>query len=127
LIHYGTWCSLALNPNASNTCGGTFTPAPGDTVVTLTGGQTPGGTIATPGFCIVTVNVTIDGRGTFLNALGAGVLVTDQGNNPAGPGVVLNGRSAAIPTLNEWGVIVFMMLAGLGSIFYLRKQKEFSS
>ncbi|TFH42084.1 MAG: IPTL-CTERM sorting domain-containing protein [ANME-2 cluster archaeon] len=35
--------------------------------------------------------------------------------------------SAAIPTLNEWGLIIFMALAGLGSIFYLRKQKEISS
>ncbi|MBC2717149.1 MAG: IPTL-CTERM sorting domain-containing protein [Desulfobacteraceae bacterium] len=27
----------------------------------------------------------------------------------------------SIPTLNEWGMIVFMLLTGIGAIFYLRK------
>ncbi len=30
----------------------------------------------------------------------------------------------SVPTLNEWGVIIFMMLAGLGSVYYLRKYRR---
>jgi len=29
-----------------------------------------------------------------------------------------------IPTLSEWGMIIFTILAGLGAIFYLRRQKR---
>jgi hypothetical protein len=31
--------------------------------------------------------------------------------------------AVAIPTLNEWGMIIFMVLVGLMSIYYLRRQK----
>ena len=31
--------------------------------------------------------------------------------------------ATAVPSLNEWGMIIFMALAGLGSLYYLRKQK----
>jgi carbohydrate-binding DOMON domain-containing protein len=30
----------------------------------------------------------------------------------------------SVPTLNEWGAILFMVLAGLGSIYYLRKYRK---
>jgi hypothetical protein len=45
-------------------------------------------------------------------------------------GVALNGSctitntviaATSIPTLNEWGMIIFMGLAGLGSVYYLRR------
>lgn len=29
---------------------------------------------------------------------------------------------ANVPTMNEWGMIIFMALAGLGSVYYLRKR-----
>jgi hypothetical protein len=32
--------------------------------------------------------------------------------------------AVAIPTLNEWGMIVFTLLIGLSSIYYLRRQKK---
>lgn len=32
--------------------------------------------------------------------------------------------ATAIPTMNEWGMIIFMVLAGLGSIYYLRRQRR---
>jgi hypothetical protein len=35
--------------------------------------------------------------------------------------------SAPIPTLNEWGMIIFMALAGLGAAYYLRRQKTAKS
>ncbi len=38
-------------------------------------------------------------------------------NNDVAPAV-------SVPTLNEWGIILFMMLAGLGSVYYLRKYRR---
>jgi hypothetical protein len=32
--------------------------------------------------------------------------------------------STSIPTMNEWGMIIFMVLAGLGAAYYLRRQKR---
>ena len=29
----------------------------------------------------------------------------------------------SVPAMNEWGIIIFMLLAGLGSVFYMRKRK----
>jgi hypothetical protein len=34
-----------------------------------------------------------------------------------------NGLTSPIPTMNEWGMIIFMALAVLGSIYYLRRKK----
>lgn len=33
------------------------------------------------------------------------------------------GSATAIPTMNEWGIMVFMVLAGLGGVYYLRRQR----
>jgi hypothetical protein len=30
---------------------------------------------------------------------------------------------ASIPTMTQWGMIIFMALAGLGSVYYLRRQR----
>jgi len=43
-------------------------------------------------------------------------IIIDQG----GPGQ--QQQELAVPTMTEWGILVFMVLAGLGSIFYLRKK-----
>ena len=34
---------------------------------------------------------------------------------------------SSIPTMNEWGMIIFMVLAGIGSFYYLRRQKTVKS
>jgi hypothetical protein len=31
---------------------------------------------------------------------------------------------SAIPTVTEWGMIVFMALAGLGAVYYLRRHRK---
>ena len=31
---------------------------------------------------------------------------------------------AAVPTINEWGMILFMLMAGIGSVYFIRKQKR---
>jgi hypothetical protein len=33
-------------------------------------------------------------------------------------------RTQAVPTMNEWGMIIFMALAGLGAAYYLRRQTK---
>lgn len=33
-------------------------------------------------------------------------------------------RTTAVPTLTEWGMIIFMLLAGLGSVYYLKRQRR---
>jgi hypothetical protein len=33
-------------------------------------------------------------------------------------------RAVAIPTMTEWGMIIFIVLAGIGSIYYLRRMKR---
>jgi hypothetical protein len=38
-----------------------------------------------------------------------------------------SGGQCAIPTLNEWGMIIFVVLAGLGAVYYLRRQKTAKS
>jgi hypothetical protein len=35
--------------------------------------------------------------------------------------------NVSVPTMTEWGMIVFMLLAGLGSVYYLRRQKRANS
>lgn len=32
-------------------------------------------------------------------------------------------EDAIIPTMNEWGMIIFMLLAGAGAIYYLRRKR----
>ncbi|MHC4182842.1 MAG: IPTL-CTERM sorting domain-containing protein [Planctomycetota bacterium] len=48
--------------------------------------------------------------------------VTDSGNttgNPAGTWEM----GASLPTLSQWGMIIFMVLAGIGSLYYLRRRR----
>lgn len=33
-------------------------------------------------------------------------------------------RPEVVPTMTEWGMIIFVFLAGLGSVFYLRRQRR---
>ena len=36
-------------------------------------------------------------------------------------------ETAVIPTLTEWGIIIFTVLAGLGGIYFLRRQSRIES
>lgn len=33
-------------------------------------------------------------------------------------------QAPSIPTMNEWGMIIFMVFAGIGSVYYLRRQRR---
>lgn len=35
--------------------------------------------------------------------------------------------ATGVPTLNEWGMIIFIILAGLGAVYYMRRQKRVNS
>jgi hypothetical protein len=35
--------------------------------------------------------------------------------------------SSSIPTMSKWGIIIFIVLAGLGAIYYLRRQRKAES
>jgi hypothetical protein len=121
---------IATTPNASTTCSGTgaVSAIPGGSTVTLPVTRSipaSGGGIA--GTCTVTVDVTALTAGAHINSLAAGALVTDQGTNAAPAVATLTANPtlarASIPTLSEWGMIIFMVLVGLMSIYYLRRQK----
>jgi hypothetical protein len=42
-------------------------------------------------------------------------------------GVAAERDPASVPTMNEWGMIIFMALAGLGAVVYLRRSKRAES
>jgi hypothetical protein len=53
------------------------------------------------------------------------------GDAPTGDGIFHANVTCAdnpcrttVPTMNEWGIIIFIVLAGLGAAFYLRKSKR---
>lgn len=47
--------------------------------------------------------------------------------DPSGPGEQRQQQqvAVAVPTMNEWGMIIFMILAGIGAVYYVRRQKTF--
>jgi ubiquitin-large subunit ribosomal protein L40e len=36
-------------------------------------------------------------------------------------------RGLSIPAINEWGMIIFVVLAGLGAVYYMRRQNTVRS
>jgi hypothetical protein len=44
--------------------------------------------------------------------------------NPTGIDFSLSDPATAVPSMTEWGMIIFMSLAGLGTIYYIRRQKR---
>ncbi|MDA8431750.1 MAG: IPTL-CTERM sorting domain-containing protein [Nitrospiraceae bacterium] len=43
---------------------------------------------------------------------------------PNGGFITASAQPQAVPTMNEWGMIIFMLAAGLGSAYYLRRRKR---
>jgi hypothetical protein len=76
--------------------GGAPTVTPGDSTVTLPAGRTiPGGSTSNPGVATLTVDVTPQRAGSYVNTLGVGALHTDKGDNilitpPAGATLVVS-------------------------------------
>jgi hypothetical protein len=41
--------------------------------------------------------------------------------------IVGQGQQVAIPTVSQWGMIIFILFAGFGAVYYLRKQRKANS
>jgi len=55
------------------------------------------------------------------------VIVPAGGGPVTGINISLQGqaqRTESIPTMTEWGMIIFIILAGIGSVYYLRRQRR---
>jgi hypothetical protein len=80
-----TGVTIAGSPNASTTCaGGVVTAVASATTVALSAGSViPAGVGSAAGACTVTVNVTGNLPGSYLNVIPAGALQTGNGNNAA--------------------------------------------
>jgi hypothetical protein len=56
--------------------------------------------------------------------------IGNEGTNTADIGAFelqLNEIRTAIPTMTEWGMIIFVLLAGLGAVYFIRRQKRVES
>jgi len=62
----------------------------------------------------------VTGARTVVSDFGAG---PNQGAFPRGVAVFRQLGPVGVPTMNEWGMMIFMALAGLGSVYYLRRQR----
>jgi hypothetical protein len=118
---------IAGTPNVATTCGGAGVPTavPGGSSVTLPTGDTiPGGSVAIPGFCTLTVNVTASIAGSYLNTVPVGALQTSGGNNTVSPAVILSvtTATAVVPTLSQWGMMALMLLLLLGGVTAMRRR-----
>ena len=104
----------------TTTCSGGPSPTATATSVTLPAGNViPGGTVAVPGFCILTVTVTSTERGSYANTVPAGALYTDIGRSAVTPGVILKVETPGIPALSGRAMtilVVFLALLGLAAI-----------
>jgi hypothetical protein len=56
-------------------------------------------------------------------ATGAVTMAGSGGNTVGACSSAPTASTTAVPTLSEWGVIIFMVLLGLMSVYYLRRQK----
>ena len=65
----------------------------------------------------------VSGARTVLSDFGAGA---NQGDEPYGV-AVFQQQANPVPTMTEWGMIIFIALAGLGAVYYLRRQKTATS
>ncbi len=90
---------VADSPNIGGTCPGvpgTVTAVAGGTTVTLADGST-----IPPGDCTVTVDVTSDTSGSYVNVIAAGQMQTTAGNNQDPAVATLGVDQPAAPTIDK--------------------------
>jgi hypothetical protein len=49
---------------------------------------------------------------------------TDEDCDIPAPLYCFENAASAVPSMTEWGMIIFVMLAGLGSVYYMRRSKR---
>lgn len=72
----------------------------------------------------VTVNEFFVGTLTNVVTVAGDEPDPDTSNNTASADTLVDPPPVNVPTLNEWGMIVFMLLAGLTAVYYLRRQRR---
>ncbi len=145
---------VADSPTGGN-CGGSGTITNGGNNLQFGGtiANSCGATIPTPGSDPLGSNVLANNGGpTETIALPLGSAAIDAGNNAVCAAAPVNGvdqrgvtrpqhsqcdigayeyqdppAPASVPAMNEWGMIIFMLLAGLGAVYYLRRQRRADS
>ena len=75
-----------------------------------------------------------DSTVTSLSIIAFVVFGSASNPNPSNPGVdyafvdnVVVLSATSVPTMTQWGMIIFMALAGIGAVYYLRRQKRATS
>ena len=61
-----------------------------------------------------------------VNTSGGVLLFQDESQIPGTFQAIL-WQKAAIPTMTQWGMIIFIVLAGFGAVYYLRRRKRANS
>ena len=118
---------VAETPSVATTCGGVaaLTALPGDSAVTLPAARTiPGGSVAIPGFCTLTVNVTAPLAGSYLNTVAAGALQTTVGNSTGSSisAELIVAEVTGVPALSGRATIALALLVALSGFGLLRRQ-----
>ncbi len=104
--------SIAANPNASTSCGGTLVATAGAGSVTLVAS---GSMIPANGACTVTVDVVAATAGSYVNTISAGALQTDAGDNtgPASATLIATGSGVNDPRIEVTPTpLAFALAAG---------------
>jgi hypothetical protein len=65
-----------------------------------------------------------EGGSRIVDGDGNGTALADMGADEFGSAAPLPGNAVNVPTLNEWGMIIFIVLAGIGSVYYVRKRQK---
>jgi hypothetical protein len=71
-----------------------------------------------PDWDLHSVHFTSSGEGWAVGIIGEG---------DSGLSLHYTGDMTSVPTMTEWGMIIFIFLAGLGAVYYLRRQKTAKS
>ncbi|MBA4373362.1 MAG: hypothetical protein C0402_10950 [Thermodesulfovibrio sp.] len=110
---------IASPANASTTCpGGVLTAAPGSGTISFSGG-----TLAAGSSCTVMVNITAAVAGSYINPMVT--LTSSLGSSSAAPATLQVNTPVQVPTVTEAGMLIFMLIAGMGSLYFLSgKRKE---
>jgi hypothetical protein len=108
---------VVATPNGlGGTCVGTVTADAGTNSISLNDG-----TLGASSSCTISLNVTGISAGVQTNTTSA---ITSNESDPGGTASATINVILPVPTMNEWGMIIFVVLAGLGSVYYLRRRRR---